>query len=144
MGNSSMSRCAQPDEAASANASNKCSCNANDGCGKTAPGAIPGSQQNTQGWKLGDPVCPVDRASYTKRVADRILFDLDQIDKNNSVWTREEKKKVSEGVAGIACNLHENWCLYGKVIENAIGGPIGRIYNNNKTMDESPKQNTDF
>ena len=88
----------------------------------------PGSQQNTQGWQWGDPVCPVDRVSYTKRVADRILFDLDQIDRIDNFWTREEKKKVSESVAGIACNLHENWCLYGKVIENAIGGPLNRLY----------------
>ena len=91
----------------------------------------PGSQQNTQGWQFGDPVCPVDRVFYTKRVADRILFDLNQIDKNDNVWKDEEKKKVAEAVAGIACNLHENWCLYGKVFENAIGGPLGRTFGNN-------------
>jgi hypothetical protein len=89
----------------------------------------PGSQQNTQGWKFGDPVCPVDRVSYTKRVAERINYDLNVIDKNNNFWTVEEKKKVSAGVGGIACNLHEDWCLYGKVIENAIGGPIVRVFN---------------
>jgi hypothetical protein len=87
----------------------------------------PGSQQNTQGWKLGDPVCPVDRVSYTKRVAERINYHLNQIDKTHSFWIVDEKYKVSAGVAGIACNLHENWCLYGKVIENAIGGPVSRF-----------------
>jgi len=148
MGNSSMSRCAQQGEAASANAGNNATCNTNGQCGDTAgtaPGAIPGSQQNTQGWKLGDPICSFDRASYTKRVAERILFDLYHIDKNDSVWTREEKNKVSVGVAGIACNMRESFCLSGNVLQFAIGGPAGRIYNN-KTMDESPKpkQNTDF
>jgi len=135
MGNSYMSRCVQQGEAASANAGNNATCNANGPCGDPAPnpaaataGSIPGSQQNTQGWKLGDPICPVDRASYTKRVADRILYELDQIDKKNSVWTSEEKKKVSADVAGIACNTHENVCLIKNVLEHAIGGPLGRIY----------------
>jgi hypothetical protein len=142
MGNSSMSRCVQQGEAASANTGNNATCNADDMCVDPAPvnapnpnpiaataGSIPGSQQYTTGWKLGDPICPVDRASYTKRVADRILYDLDQIDKKNSVWTSEEKKKVSAGVAGIACNMHESWCLSGNVLQFAIGGPLGRIYN---------------
>lgn len=118
-----------PKRAESANGNPNCS--ANDNCvepGSTSSGLHkePGSQQNTQGWKFGDPVCPVDRVSYTKRVADRILYDLNQIDKNDNVWKDEEKKKVAEAVAGIACNLHENWCLYGKVFENAIGAPLGR------------------
>lgn len=86
-----------------------------------------GSQQNTQGWKWGDPVCPFDRVSYTKRVAERILYDLNKIDNTNSFWTGEEKKKVSEGVGVIACNLHENWCTLKTVIENAIGRPVTRI-----------------
>jgi len=137
MGNSSMSRCFQDGQGVSANASNNDTCNANGPCGDPAtapnpaagtPGSIPGSLQNTQGWKIGDPICPVDRVSYTKRVADRILWELDQIDKKNSVWTSEEKKKVSASVAGIACNLHENYCLYEKVFEYAIGRPLSRIY----------------
>ena len=100
-----------------------------DGAGSAnVPDVEPGSQQNTQGWQFGDPVCPVDRVFYTKRVADRIQFDLNQIDRIDNFWTREEKKKVAEAVAGIACNLHENWCLYGKVFENAIGGPLGRAF----------------
>lgn len=102
-------------------------CNANGQCGEPVPAPAPGSQQNTQRWQWGDPVCPVDRVSYTKRVADRILYDLNQIDMNDKVWKHDEKKKVSESVAGIACNLHENWCLSKNVLENAIGGPLSRI-----------------
>jgi hypothetical protein len=145
MGNSSISRCAQDGEPVSANVSNNASCSANDICADSAPatffdatgGSMAGSQQNTTGWKIGDPICPVDRVSYTKKVADRILWELDQIDKKNEVWTEEEKKKVSASVAGIACNLHENYCLYEKVIEYAISGPLGRI--NYKAGEEKPK-----
>jgi len=150
MGNSSRSRCVQDGQEVSVIAGNNASSNV-DGIGPSpftssnsaaapAPspadataGSITGSQPNTQGWKFGDPICPVDRVSYTKRVAERINFDLNAIEKyiKVKVWTEDEKKKVSEGVAGIACNLHENYCLYEKVIEYAIGRPLGRIYSLN-------------
>jgi hypothetical protein len=136
MSNSSMSRGKQG-EAASANTGNNPSWNANGEFSGNAGTDVPGSQQNTTGWKLGDPICPFDRDSYTKRVAERINFDLNAIEKSIKVkiWTEDEKKKVSAGVAGIACNTHENYCLYEKVIEYAIGEPLGRICNNNNTSE---------
>lgn len=148
MGNSSMSRCVQDGPEVSANASNNASCYL-DGMGgypdpvKDPYGGYahygPGSQQNTTGWKFGDPICPFDRDSYTKRVADRLNQNLNAIEKyiKVKVWTEDEKKKVSAGLGGIASNLHENYCLYEKVIEYAIGGPLGRI--NYKAREENTK-----
>ena len=98
-------------------------------------GVEPGSLLNSQGWKWGDPICSFDRKSYNQRVKDRIMYNLNKFDNKGSIWSSKEKRMVSEGVAEIAVNLRSNYCSTIQIVENSIGGPLGRLLKGQRVGD---------
>ena len=81
-------------------------------------------------WKFGDSVCEFNEEEYSKEVESHIFKRLGELESlvKNRIWNDSEKKTVCKNVGIIAGNMRTNWCKGKEALDNALSGPISRIY----------------